>query len=110
MDIYDTAAVHNDIEQQFYKAKINKIMRLAKSGQYTDAFRVIMKINLGVNSELHQRELWDGVNELMVLDGGPPEDNPFNQHQKSAKRIAAKNKKMLCGTHLKRRNSVRKKR
>ena len=44
MDIYDTAAVHNDIEQQFYKAKINKIMRLAKSGQYTDAFRVIMKI------------------------------------------------------------------
>ena len=64
-------------------------MRLAKSGQYTDAFKVIRKINFGVNSELHQRDLWDGVNELMVLDGGPPEVNPF-EHQKSKKRIAPK--------------------
>ena len=101
MDINNQSDVHHDIKNKFYKAKLNKIMKLASSGDYAKAFKAIIRLSdTGDINWLTQRDMWDGVNELAAMEGRLCELNPFkkgplkeNTAQKPKKKKATKAKK-----------------
>ena len=95
MDINNDADIHQDIKKNIYKLKIGKISTLARKGQYTEAFKAIKNLDLGDLTELHQRDLWDGVNDLMIMDGGWATLNPYvakSAPKKKASEAAPKKK------------------